>query len=90
MSEDIAAAALADRNLILRRAPEDAFQIGPSGRKFRQHNPAVPGIVRNERKNIEVGIVGAPIVHEFNCRANAVDVTPDRFGGPRRARGRDV
>src|SRR5712664_1465355 len=72
MPEDVASVAFADRNKVFGRTPEHALQIGPFGRKFRQHNPTVPGIVRNQRKSIEVGIVSASIVHEFDGSAYAV------------------
>src|SRR5260370_9108039 len=90
MPEDSPPVPFADRDLLFCCAPEDTLQIRPFGRKFRQHNAAVPGIVRDKRTNIEVGIVRAPIVHEFDSGANAVDVWLDHFGGARRARGLDA
>src|SRR5262249_15904040 len=85
MPADVAAITLAKRGTILAGAPERFLKIAPFGQKFRQHNAGVPGIVGDKRTNVEIAVIGGPIVDEFDCGANAVDMGRDRFGGPRLA-----
>src|SRR5882757_6231955 len=90
MPEDVASVPFADRSKVFRCTPEHGLQIGPFRPKFRQDNTAVPGIVRNQRTNIEVAIISAAIVHDFDGSAYAADMRRDHFSGTRRATDRDV
>src|ERR1700724_460994 len=66
MAEDVAAASFADRDTILGGSPEHGLEIRPFGREFRQHDAAVPGIVRDQRQHIEVAVIRAAIVDQLD------------------------
>src|SRR5260370_31896033 len=40
---------------------------------------AVPGIVGQQRENIELGVIRAAVINQFDASADAVDVGLDRF-----------
>ena len=84
MPEDVAPVPFADRGAVLGGASEHIFQIGPCRCKLRQHDAAVPGIVRDQRQHVELGIVSASIVDQFDGGTDTADMRADHVGGARK------
>ena len=74
MAEDVAAMALADVSAILCGTSRHRLQVGPFRREFRQDDAAIPGIIRYQRKHIEIAIIGIAVIHDFDGCADTANM----------------
>src|SRR6202453_4766298 len=62
MVQNVAALAATDLRAVHGRAPLDLSEIGPVALKVAEHDPGVPGIVRDERQSFEVAVISVAVV----------------------------
>ncbi len=79
MPENVPAVPSADRYGILHGVTCDIRQVRPVCDEIGKNHAAVPGIVGQQRENIELGVIRAAVINQFDAGADAVDVGLDRF-----------
>src|SRR4051794_36360107 len=73
MSERIGTVPPRKLGAVLVGDPFERIQPGRGRCKVPQDDPRIPGVVRNERVNIENAIIGLAVIDEFNSRGNRID-----------------
>jgi hypothetical protein len=73
MSKRVSAAAPPDLNAILVGDPLKHIQMGRRRRKVPQDDTGIPGIVGNQRLDIENAVVSLAVVDEFDSRRNCIN-----------------
>ena len=84
VAERVRPSAASDFRTILKRHADDFIERRRRGDKGAQHDARVPGIIRNQRFAVEHGIIGVPIVHQFDRGADRIDRSPRFVSGVRR------